>query len=423
MNASPQPTEPPRRRAPTGRLFIELREGWKIALAALWGNKLRSALTTLGIVIGILTVSLMATALEGLRVMFLRSIAGLGSDVLFIERFPWERPVGFWRYRNRRPIELDQARAIERESRYALAVAVEAGTSRPVKFRDRTARDVWVAGNNEHGALVRQLTVRQGRFFTPEEVAGARPVCVLGAEVAARLFPGGSGLGERIKIGETTYEAVGVLARFGEFLFANMDNQVIVPITRFTADFERRPYLLIRVKVRDPAQMDEAEEEIRGILRKARHVPPGAEDDFAINKQEIIINTFNRVARVIASVGLFITGLSLFVGGVGTMNIMFVSVTERTREIGIRKAIGARRRAILLQFLMEAAVLCLFGGVVGLTLAFSASLAVKKFFPAPMSAQVAVLALVVALLTGVVSGFMPAWRAARLNPVDALRAE
>jgi putative ABC transport system permease protein len=405
------------------RLLTELREGWRISLAAIWANKLRSALTTLGIVIGILTVSLMATALEGLRTTFLRSISGLGSDVFFIEKFPWDSPTAFWRLRNRRDLELEDARALARESKHALAVTVESSGNFNVSFRERSASGVWVAGNNEHGALVRQLTVKEGRFFEAAEVAGGRPVCVLGAEIARRLFPSGSALGQRIKINNGSYEVVGVLDKFGEFLIANMDNQVIVPITRFMSDFIRRPYLLFMVKVRDAAQMDEAEEEIRGILRKSRRVPPGADDDFAINKQEIIVNTFNRVAGVIASVGLFITGLSLFVGGIGIMNIMFVSVNERTREIGIRKAIGARRRTILVQFLMEAATLCLFGGLVGLGLAFSASLAVKKFFPAALSPQVAALGLGVALLTGVIAGFMPAWRAARLNPVDALRAE
>jgi putative ABC transport system permease protein len=404
-------------------LFSDLREGLKISWSAIWANKLRSGLTTLGIVIGILTVSLMATALEGMRLTFLRSISGLGSDVLFIEKFAWESGNAWWKNRNRRDLELSDAEAIARESKFALAVTVEASGNRPVRYRDKSASSVGVAGNNEHGALVRQLSIKEGRFFTPDEVAGARPVCVLGADVASRLFPGESGLGKRIKLGDTTVEVVGVLAKFGEFLFANMDNQVIIPITRFFTDVQRDPYLLFMVKVRDAAQMAEAEEEIRGILRKSRRVQPGAPDDFAINKQEIILQTFNRVSRVIASIGLFVTGLSLFVGGIGIMNIMFVSVAERTREIGIRKAIGAKRRTIMIQFLLEAAIICLLGGLLGLGIAFGASLAVKKFFPAPLSWSIGAIGLGVALTTGVISGFMPAYRAARMNPVDALRAE
>ena len=169
--------------------------------------------------------------------------------------------------------------------------------------------------------------------------------------------------------------------------------------------------------------MDESKEELRGVMRKIRKVDPGADDDFSINQQEALTTAFGRVSSVIASVGLFITGLSLFVGGIGIMNIMFVSVAERTREIGIRKAIGAKRRAILLQFLTEAASICLFSGLVGLAIAFPLTFAIGKFLPAHMSLTVVVVALLVSLLTGVISGFFPAWRAARMNPVDALRNE
>jgi len=403
--------------------FSEFYEGLRIALAAIWANKLRSSLTTLGVVIGILTVSLMAAALEGLRQKFLNSISGLGSDVFFIEKFPWDSPTPWWKLRNRRDFELRYAKAIAEESKHALAVSVECSGNWPVKYLDRSASSVWVVGNTEQSALVRQLTVKHGRFFSEAEVTGARPVCVLGAEIAGRLFPGESGIGNKIKVGETTFEVIGVLDKFGEFLFVNMDNQVIIPITRFITDFWRRPYVFFMVKVRDAKQMDEAREELRGILRRLRRVPPGEPDDFAINEQEIIVKAFNRVGGVIASVGLFVTGLSLFVGGIGIMNIMFVSVTERTREIGIRKAIGAKRRAIMIQFLLEAAILCLLGGLMGLGLAYGATLGLKRFLPASLSPVIAALGLLVSLLTGLAAGFMPAYRAARMNPVDALRAE
>jgi len=404
-------------------LLTDLREGLKISWSAIGANKMRSSLTTLGIVIGILTVSLMATALAGLKESFLRSIAGLGSDVFFIEKFPWDTDNAWWKFRSRRDLDISYARVLARESRYALAVSVESSGSWPVQYRDKSASSVWVVGNNEQSALVRQLTVKAGRFFTEAEVAGGRPVCVLGADIASKLFANEPGVGKKIKVGQRTFEVIGILDKFGQFLFVNMDNQVIIPITRFMSDFARRPYVLFMVKVREVTQMDEAREELRGILRRIRNVAPGAEDDFAINQQEIIVKAFNRVGRVIASVGLFITGLSLFVGGIGIMNIMFVSVNERTREIGIRKAIGAKRRSILIQFLLEAACICLLGGFLGLALAYPATLVMKNYLPASLSPTVAALGLLVSLLTGVISGFMPAYRAARMNPVDALRAE
>ena len=179
----------------------------------------------------------------------------------------------------------------------------------------------------------------------------------------------------------------------------------------------------IDVKVADLQDMEDAKEELRGLMRKLRRLAPGAPDDFAINQQDMFVQTFKRVGGTIASVGLFITGLSLFVGGIGIMNIMFVSVAERTREIGIRKAIGAKRRTILMQFLIEAATICLLGGVLALLVALPVTLAMKRVLPATMSATVVSVALLISILTGLISGFMPAYRAARMDPVEALRQE
>ncbi len=267
------------------------------------------------------------------------------------------------------------------------------------------------------------MNVKQGRFLSEVDVAGARPVCVLGAEIADNLFPQGGAIGERIQVGGKNFEVIGVNEKFGQFLFANMDNQVIIPITRLTADFARNPYIFFMVKIQPGVEMEDAREELRGIVRTLRRVPPGMEDDFAINQQDMMIKQFDKIGKIIASVGLFITGLALFVGGIGIMNIMFVSVVERTKEIGIRKAMGAKRRTILLQFLIEAAVICLLGGLIGLAIAWGASIGIKKFLPTQMSPGVAALAIVVSLLTGLVAGFLPAYRAARMSPVDALRAE
>jgi putative ABC transport system permease protein len=404
-------------------LLSELREGLRISIGAVLANKLRSGLTTLGIIIGILTVSLMAMAIEGLHAAFLRSVSALGSDVFYIEKFPWESGNAWWKYRTRRDFSLQDGKRILEESTQAMAVSAEASSNWPVKYKDRSAQGVWICGNNEQSALVRQLTVKEGRFLSEADVNGARPVCVLGAEIADKLFPHESPIGKRIQIASKNVEVIGVNEKFGQFLFGNMDHQVIIPITRFMTDYQRYPYVFFMVKVRDATQMEEAREELRGVVRKIRRVPPDAEDDFAINQQDMVIQTFNRVGGIIASVGLFITGLSLFVGGIGIMNIMFVSVAERTREIGIRKAIGARRRTILLQFLIEAMLVCLFGGLIGLAIAYPASLGLKKLMPTSISMTVIGIAIFVSLITGVAAGFMPAWRAARMNPVDALRAE
>jgi putative ABC transport system permease protein len=198
---------------------------------------------------------------------------------------------------------------------------------------------------------------------------------------------------------------------------------VLIPVKQFVGAFRSNPDFQIQVKAISMERLEDAKEELRGLLRKIRKVPPGDDDDFAINQQENFIQTFSRVAGTIALVGLFITGLSLFVGGIGIMNIMFVSVAERTHEIGIRKAIGAKRRTILVQFLVEAATICLLGGLLALAIAYPLTFALKKFLPATMSLTVVGIALLVSIFTGVASGFFPAWRAARMDPVEALRRE
>jgi putative ABC transport system permease protein len=405
------------------RLWSEIGESVGIALDAIRGNKLRSTLATLGIVIGVVTVTLMGTAITGLNNAFRNSISQLGTDVLFVQKFDWGPNTEWWKLRNRRDITLEEARRAAREISLAVGVSIEAQRNSTVSYRDRTARAVFTVGNTEESAYVRGLVVREGRFFTEAEVNGGRPVCVLGAEVASRLFPQVSALGEKVRIENRPYEVVGVIDKMGQFLFANLDNQIIVPITRFLSDLAWRPDVMLMVKVGDEKLLDDAEAQVRGIMRKVRKVAPGGPDDFSINRQQILLDTFNRVGGTIAAAGLFITGLSLFVGGIGVMNIMYVSVVERTREIGIRKAIGARRRTILIQFLLEAATICLAGGVLALILAYPLTLLIGRALPATLSWPVAGLALGVSVVTGLVAGFLPARRAAGMNPVDALRAE
>ncbi|HEY5043506.1 MAG TPA: FtsX-like permease family protein, partial [Verrucomicrobiae bacterium] len=267
------------------------------------------------------------------------------------------------------------------------------------------------------------LTVADGRFFTATECDGGRPVCVIGSELATNLFHGESPLGETILIDRHKFQVVGVLEKLGGFAGNNLDSGTIVPLAQFTYLFAERPDYEIQVKVKSLALMDDAKEELRAALRRFRHVAPGEPDNFAINQQDQFLQLFHRVAGTIALVGLFITGLALFVGGIGIMNIMFVSVAERTREIGVRKAIGAKKRTILLQFLIEAACICLIGGVIALAIAWPTTLLLKKVMPVELSPLIVGISLLVSALTGVLSGFFPAWRAARMNPVDALRNE
>ncbi|HEY1172224.1 MAG TPA: ABC transporter permease [Verrucomicrobiae bacterium] len=406
------------------RFIAELFEGLWIALDAIRANKLRAALTTLGIVVGIVTVSLMAAAIDGLNQAFLKSISAIGADVVFIDKYPWFNEEPWWKMRNRRDITIAEAKALAKQSQHAMAVSAETFSRRTVRYNDAVATSVTIVGTTEQTALISGLNLTAGRFLSMAEVDGARPVCVLGADVASNFFPFASPLGERVRIGESTFEVVGVIGRRGSFLsMESLDNQVFIPITRFNQVISWRPNVMIRIKVNDIKKLPEAREEFRGIMRKLRNVAPEDPDDFAINEQQAFINTFQRVGGVIAAVGLFITGLSLFVGGIGIMNIMFVSVAERTKEIGLRKALGAKRRAIMLQFLLEAALICLLGGLIGLALAWLAAIGASNVLPMRISPMVIGLALGVSLITGLLAGFFPAWRAAKMDPVEALRVE
>ena len=406
--------------------FDELKEGMSIAFGAIRANKMRSVLTTLGIVIGIVSVTLMGTAIEGLNRAFNKSIAAVGADVLYIQKWPWGGGGNWWEIRNRRDISIQHARAIEKSAERVRSVSPAAGTARNVQYQRKLIENAIIVGTDEDFLETSNVNVVLGRFMIAPEVSGGRPVCVLGSEIAENLFPNESPLGKVIKVGNYPYRVLGVLERQGSFLgMATLDNRVYLPIQRFFKEFKgmRGGSIDVMVKASSLVDLEETKEEVRGIMRKARKLSPKQQDDFAINQQEFFIEVFNQIGGVIAAVGLFITGLSLFVGGIGIMNIMFVSVTERTKEIGLRKAIGAPRRSILMQFLMEAAGLCLMGGIIGIFIAFPLSLIIDQVLPTAMPVSIVVVALLVSIMVGVISGFLPAYRASRMDPVDALRYE
>jgi putative ABC transport system permease protein len=368
----------------------------------------------------------MGTAIEGLHLSFLRTISFIGADVLYVQLQDWapHSRLEWQKMQRRRPLTLDQVGRLQPELSTAQAVAPVMTVRETLSYGKQSASGVSIVGTTEEFLFTGGVSLDRGRFFSSAEAAGGRPVCLLGSLVATNLFHGESPLGRKIKINQQPLEVIGVLEQQGTFLSSSMDNQAIIPLPQLIASYRNSHNLdQIQVKVKPGIDLEDAKDELHSAFRKIRHLAPGQPDDFAINQQDQVLQLVQKVTGTIAAIGLFITGLSLFVGGIGIMNIMFVSVAERTREIGVRKAIGAKQRTILLQFLIEAATLCFLGGMIGLGIAWPLTLLMQRVLPASMSLDVAGIALLVSLLTGVISGIFPAWRAARMDPVEALRNE
>lgn len=414
------------------RLLQELVESFRIAFGQIRANALRSVLTALGVIIGIVAVTLMGTAINGIDIGFNRSLAMLGEDVLYVQRWPWRRVDDWWNYVNRPPLEVETAerlnRVIEATPGSLLEVAVPVATrGTSVRAGELRLGGVMLFGTTGDYARIVTTDVVEGRMFNDVEASVGRPVCVLGSAVAENLFPGRSALDQQVQIRGERYTVIGVLAKQGEFLgLFSFDNQIVAPLNTVRRQTGVRANLDLRVKVRDKTRLAAAEEELIGAMRRVRGQLPGERDNFSVNQQQAFKEQLDPVKAGIALAGLFITGLSLFVGAIGIMNITFVSVKERTKEIGTRKALGARRRTILLQFLIEAVSICLIGGLVGLGVTLAASLVLATLLPAlpiAFSPGLMAVSVLVSILTGVVSGFAPAWGASRLDPVEALRYE
>jgi putative ABC transport system permease protein len=407
--------------------WFELKEGLFIALRAIRSNKVRSILTMLGIVIGITSVVLMTTAISGIDNAFQQGISSLGSDVLYIQKWPWFGNEDWWKIRNRRVITMEDYEKFKELAKLPVAMAPVVNSFRTVKNGSISVDNVIMTGSDADYVKTTNFTFDAGRFFSEIEGKSSRNVVVLGNEIANTLFPRGDAIDKEIKIGNETFKVVGVLTKQGSFLLGSMnpDNQVYVPIGTIFKYFSSRwsSSITINVRADGPAMVSKTKDEAEGVMRKVRGLKYNEEDDFAINQQEALQQSFNSIVGVIQIAGLFITGLALFVGAIGIMNIMFVSVRERTKEIGLRKAIGAKRRTILAQFIMESSAICLMGGFVGLLFAVILSMVVNQFLPTSVSYSAVLIAIFVSLITGILAGFAPAYTAAKMDPVEALRFE
>ena len=408
-------------------------ETLKLALAAIWAHKLRSVLTLLGMIIGVTAVVVVVSLIQGFNAYFDEKIANIGAKSFTIYRFDF-----FKDFKNTDTIAAAQRRNKELtiEDYYYLRDratlvdefgAIAAPTFSEIKRGNQSLEAIPVAGTTANIADISKLDIASGRYFTKtEEDAGMR-LAFLGADVADKLFLTSNVINEEIYIAGLPYRVVGVAEAKGSVFGRSQDSYVQVPIKTYGRDFGpfvRNRWLSFPATARSDEVFNDAVEEVRQLMRSRRHLSGGEEDNFAIMTPDIIMGVRDRVLGQISIVAIAVPAIALVVGGIVIMNIMLVSVTERTKEIGIRKAVGARRADVLKQFLVEAITLSGIGGAIGVFLAWVIGRVVTAtFFPTYLSVSAIVVAITVSGGIGILSGIFPAWKAARLDPIEALRAD
>jgi len=410
-----------------------LREVMAMAFDSIKTHKLRSFLTLLGIMIGVMTVIGMVSIIQGLNRSFLSQLESVGSDLIIVQKYEPGIQMGrrSEEERQRKDLTFEDAVAIEKECPLVKAVAVDLTANIfeniPIKYRDTKSEDAIVLGMNDKFPQVLSVYLpEEGRFIIESDVSHRMRVCVLGADLAETLFPHTQPLGKEIRIGPEKFTVVGVLKKRGSIFGQSQDNFVGIPITTLMKYF---PYDLSNLEITaiptKHGYLQETIDQIINVLRKRRKVPFGQPNDFAIYTQDTILNLYNQLTGAAYLVMIVISSIGLLVGGIGVMNIMLVSVKERTREIGIRKAIGARPSDILKQFLVEAIFLTGTGGILGIIVGFLISLLVKAATPLPASVTLwsVFLGFFVSVSVGLFFGIFPAQKAARMDPIVSLRYE
>jgi len=409
----------------------EVIESLRMALGALSAHKLRSGLTMLGVLVGVFSIIVVMTAMRVLRNNIEYELAQFGGQTFAVQKWPgifFGGSDGFEKFWRRKNITLQQGQLVKDRATLARNVGVEQmfWVGEVSSRMEKGLPEATLFGSTPGCFPAKNWNVQEGRALLETDQANASEVCVLGSGLAKALFRFGSPLGERVKFDGVSYAVVGVLEPHGNRLGGDQDNFAVIPLSTGFNRFGRTwRSLTILVQAPDQASYDDTVEQVRGILRAARKVPPGAEDDFEIFSNASLITQFNTLTRTVRLGVALVSSIALLAAGIGIMNIMLVSVTERTREIGIRRAIGAKKRNIMTQFILEAIVLCEIGGGLGVGLGLLGGNATAYLLKLPPALPLdwAVLGLIICSVVGIIFGTYPAYKAANLDPIESLRYE